>query len=93
MKGAGTEVLRGNRSRWRGGSGRVVLSRSKVPERGRQLVGSVRNAETERGWLVCNAAGEGSKAVANRIMQLLLLPMDGIANLGCTVAEARATIW
>ena len=93
MKGAETEVLRGNRSRWRGGRGRVVLSRWKGSGRGRSLEGSVRSAETERRWLVSKAAGQGGKAAASRINRLLLLPMDRIASLGCTVAEARDTNW
>ena len=45
MKGAGTEVLRGDRSRWRGGgqSCSVALERAGTSS---ELVDSVRNAET-----------------------------------------------
>ena len=35
----------------------------------------------------------GEKVAANRIKRLLLLPMDGIASLGCAVAEAIDTNW
>ena len=37
--------------------------------------------------------GFRGKAAAKRITRLLLVPMDGIACLGCTVAEARDTNW
>ena len=93
LKETGTEVLRENRSRWKGALAELLCCVGRGPERGRYLVGSVRNAGTERTWFVCNAAGLGQGECQAKTHGLLLLPVGGFASLGCTVAEARDTNW
>ena len=47
------------------------------------------NAGAEREWLVGNASGWKRAGGAGKLMQRLLLPVDGLAGHVCTVAEIR----
>ena len=81
-KETGTEVPRENRSRWKGALAELLGCVGRGPERGRYLVGSVRNAGTERTWFVCNEAAWGKATVKRKQMNCCFclwvgLPVSG----------------